>query len=275
MASKRFLEVHKLTAEFEGGWSNHKADPGGKTMYGVTERVYHAWLRKKGLKIKPVRGISLAEAKEIYYQEYWLAAGCHKLKRGVDRMVYDAAVNSGVGRSRKWLLSSIGSNDDAVTVRKLYNVRLSFLKRLKTWPTFGRGWKRRVDAMQKTALDEAGTVVEKPKAKTPVNLPPEAVEEALRQDGSRTIENADKIKPTLWTRLQAFGGPIAAFFAWVADMEPWVVVAIVAMSFALIVYLLERNGDLAENIIGARVDDARTGQHIGRAEALEIVSVQE
>ncbi|CUX63003.1 glycosyl hydrolase 108 family protein [Agrobacterium tumefaciens] len=35
---------HNITAEWEGGWSNHKADPGGKTMYGVTEAVYHVWL---------------------------------------------------------------------------------------------------------------------------------------------------------------------------------------------------------------------------------------
>ncbi len=41
----RFEACHAITAKWEGGWSNHKADPGGKTMYGVTEAVFHAWLK--------------------------------------------------------------------------------------------------------------------------------------------------------------------------------------------------------------------------------------
>lgn len=158
MTSPRFLEVHKLTAEFEGGWSNHKADPGGKTMYGVTERVYHAWLKKNGKSKKPVRGITIAEAHEIYFEEYWLKAKCDTLNRGVDRMVYDAAVNSGVTRSRQWLLKSIGSDDDAVTIKNLHSIRMAFLKRLGTWKTFGKGWSRRINAMKKAALEEVISV---------------------------------------------------------------------------------------------------------------------
>lgn len=157
MASERFKEVHKLTAEFEGGWSNHPRDPGGKTMYGITERTYHAWLRKQGRPLAPVRGISRAEAEEIYYTNYWLKAGCDKLRMGVDRMTYDAAVNSGVGRARRWLLDSVGGSDEQ-TVRKMYAVRMRFLRDLKTWGTFGRGWQRRVDAMRDAALREIGVI---------------------------------------------------------------------------------------------------------------------
>lgn len=32
----RFPICHPITAKWEGGWSDHKADPGSKTMYGVT-----------------------------------------------------------------------------------------------------------------------------------------------------------------------------------------------------------------------------------------------
>ena len=107
-----------------------------------------------GLRPRSVRSITKDEVREIYYRDYWLAAGCDKLRPGVDRMVYDAAVNSGVGRSRRWLMDSIGSDDDAVTVRKLYDVRMRFLRGLKIWATFGKGWKRRVDAMQAQALKD-------------------------------------------------------------------------------------------------------------------------
>lgn len=182
MASRRFLEVHKLTAEFEGGWSNHPRDPGGRTMYGITERVYHAWLASKGVGKKPVRNITMKEAEEIYYQNYWLAAKCDRLNSGVDRMVYDAAVNSGVGRSRKWLVEAVGSDNDADTVRRLHSIRMRFLRGLKTWDAFGRGWERRVNAMRDTALLEVNSKpVPKPEPE------PEPVPQTEPQPARRSI----------------------------------------------------------------------------------------
>jgi len=47
MAAGNFEKCHAVTAKWEGGWSDHPADPGGKTMYGITEAVYHAWLRAR------------------------------------------------------------------------------------------------------------------------------------------------------------------------------------------------------------------------------------
>ncbi|QKW98499.1 hypothetical protein GSF67_09525 [Agrobacterium sp. CGMCC 11546] len=44
--SDRFTICHNITAKWEGGWSDHKADLGSKTTYGVTETIYHAWLNK-------------------------------------------------------------------------------------------------------------------------------------------------------------------------------------------------------------------------------------
>jgi lysozyme family protein len=158
MTRARFEKVHKLTAEFEGGWSNHAKDPGGKTMFGVTEAVYHDWLSDNGKPKKAVRGITMTEAMEIYFERYWLAAGCDKLNAGVDRMTYDAAVNSGVGQARKWLLASIGG-PDAQTVETMAYKRMAFLRRLKTWSTFGKGWLRRVNAMKAAALGEVGTLL--------------------------------------------------------------------------------------------------------------------
>lgn len=157
MSKERFLEVHKLTAQFEGGWSNHAADPGGKTMYGVTEAVFHQWLASKGKPKRPVRSITHAEAEELYFNNYWLAAGCDKLPRGVDRMAYDVAVNSGVSRSKRH--QALAKGTPAEMVRTMYQVRLKFLMGLKTWKTFGKGWKRRVDAMSDMALSETAKPV--------------------------------------------------------------------------------------------------------------------
>jgi len=138
-----FEKCHAVTAKWEGGWSNHAADPGGKTMYGVTEAVYHAWLREQGKQPRPVRNIPMAEALAIYKSNYWYAAKCNSLAAGVNLAVYDAAVNSGVSIGRKWLTASIGGTD-VETVKRICKARLSFGQGLKTWKVFGKGWRNRI-----------------------------------------------------------------------------------------------------------------------------------
>lgn len=151
-ARSAFLECHEVTAKWEGGWSNHPSDPGGKTMYGITEAVWLQWNRDRGIsKPKPVRQITRAEAEEIYFNNYWLAAGCQKLAPGVDLCTYDSAVNSGVSRSRKWLLASIGGTD-IETIKKMCAARLSFLRALTNWAVFGKGWLNRVTDVEAQAL---------------------------------------------------------------------------------------------------------------------------
>lgn len=143
MTSPEFVKCHVVTAAWEGGWSNHAADPGGKTMYGVTEAKWHEWQRKKGQKLTPVRTITRAQAEELYFDQFWLSSGANKLASGVDLAVYDASVNSGVSRGRKWLLASIGGTD-MQTVKKIRAARLGFMQSLQIWKTFGKGWARRV-----------------------------------------------------------------------------------------------------------------------------------
>lgn len=143
MTSPEFDKCHTVTSGWEGGWSDHPDDPGGQTMYGVTDAVWQAWLKKQGLKSTLVRNITRAQALEIYFEEYWLACGANKLAPGVDLATYDASVNSGISRGRKWLLASIGGSD-ATTVKKICAARLGFMQSLQIWKTFGKGWARRV-----------------------------------------------------------------------------------------------------------------------------------
>lgn len=145
--TQKFLRCHNVTKVWEGGWSNHPADPGGKTMYGVTEAVYHAWLRRQGKAIKPVRNITMDEALEIYFNDYWKPCGGPTLAVGVDLATYDASVNSGVSRGRKWLLASVGGPDHE-TVKKICQKRLSFVQGLTTWKVFGKGWGNRIADIQ-------------------------------------------------------------------------------------------------------------------------------
>lgn len=142
--SDRFDICHPITAGWEGGWSDHKADPGGATMYGVTQGTYTAARKRWGLPNRSVKLITKDEALRIYRYEYWDKCNASHLVPGVDLAVYDASVNSGVSRGVKWLVAAAGSNDHSVTVKRICKARLGFMQSLKIWKTFGKGWGRRV-----------------------------------------------------------------------------------------------------------------------------------
>lgn len=148
----------------EGGFVNHPKDPGGATNMGVTQAVFSAHLSRKGMADRSVRHIAEAEVAEIYRVQYWDRVRGDDLPAGVDYAVFDLAVNSGVSRAAKMLQAVVGVAQDGVigemtldavkampaadVVRELCRDRMAFLKRLKHWPTFGRGWTRRVEGDQ-------------------------------------------------------------------------------------------------------------------------------
>lgn len=110
---------------------------------------------------------------------------------------------------------------------------------------------------------------DKPEPK-PIIKSPKAVEKALREDGSRTIKNADEIKSTwterLWTLLSTGGLGSLAF---VKDMDPWLIAFAIVFAAAGFLYLQYRKDKSAEKIIHVRVEDTLSGKHIGRSDAVE------
>jgi lysozyme family protein len=159
---------------YEGGYSNHPDDPGGVTLEGVTQAVYDAFRDKKGLPRKAhfasmrTDGAWIAERNEIYRARYWNVLRCDDLPVGVDLAVFDYGVNSGVSRAAKVLQRVLDVADDgaigpitlAATTRSAVPVliiaicdeRLRFLRSLRTWRVFGKGWGRRVDDVKRAAL---------------------------------------------------------------------------------------------------------------------------
>lgn len=138
----------------EGDYSNDPKDPGGETMWGVTIAV----ARANGY-AGPMRDLPQDVAKAIYRKNYWTPIRADELPDSVRFDVFDAAVNSGVSQSAKWLQRAVGANPDgvigAVTVgaaraagpmiaAHFNGYRLQFYTDLDTWPKFGKGWARRV-----------------------------------------------------------------------------------------------------------------------------------
>ena len=154
----------------EGGWANHPKDPGGATMKGVTLTTFRRHYGKQKTKTD-LRNITDRQLQNIYRKGYWNQCKCDELPAGVDYAVFDAAVNSGPGRSAKWLQAAIGAKQDGgigpktlervaehnpiVVLHDTCDRRLSFLQNLATWSTFGGGWGRRVEGVRKTGIEMA------------------------------------------------------------------------------------------------------------------------
>jgi lysozyme family protein len=164
----RFARAMPLVLAHEGGFSDHPEDPGGATMQGVTQRTYDAWRVLQRRPVRSVRSLEPAERDAIYYEQYWLAVRAPDLPDGVAYCAFDAAVNSGPSRAARWLQEAVGADQDGVigpqtiaavwaadargVIRRMCAIRLAFLQRLGTWPTFGRGWGRRVADVEAAAL---------------------------------------------------------------------------------------------------------------------------
>lgn len=155
MPARSFDTAFDRLIGFEGGYSNHPADPGGETMWGVTAAV----ARANGY-VGAMRDLPRETAKAIYRKQYWNAVCADHLPFVVAFQVFDAAVNHGPANAAKWLQGAVGTAQDGVMgpitlaaaarmvphlLALLFNARrLAFYTDLPTWPDFGRGWARRV-----------------------------------------------------------------------------------------------------------------------------------
>jgi len=168
--SKDFAAALDRVLVHEGGYVNHPKDPGGATNKGVTQRVYDLHRKGKGQKPRSVKSIELAEVREIYRKRYWDVIAGDRLPAGVSYVVFDGAVNSGPGQSGKWLQRALGSHYDGkidgrvgestiaavdrhpnhdVLIVAIIDRRMAFLRSLRTWPTFGKGWTARLDGVRR------------------------------------------------------------------------------------------------------------------------------
>lgn len=145
---------HKLLGH-EGGFVDHPDDPGGATRWGVTERVARANGYTGSMREFPVD-----LAKSIYRSQFWDAVQADELPPEVRYAVFDAAVNSGVRQSILWLQRAVEVKDDGVLgprtlaaarssnpdwiLRRVLSQRLRFMTGLSNWPSFSRGWARRI-----------------------------------------------------------------------------------------------------------------------------------
>lgn len=171
--SPRFLDCLEETLRWEGGWSNDPYDTGGATMKGVIQRRYDAYRKREGLPKRSVRGIEDDELQVIYKDYYWDAVHGDKIPQGLDMAVFDYGVNSGPSRSIRYLQQVLGVEadghwgpitEDALEncdveekIKSLCAARRSFVRQIKTYWRFGKGWERRINGLEVAALDAVGS----------------------------------------------------------------------------------------------------------------------
>ena len=142
-----FQTALRLLAKHEGGWSDRDrdADPGGKTMYGITQDTYNDWCDQKGKPRGEVRNIAYA--------------------------VFDLAVNGGVSRAVKLLQEVLGVKADGIVgsqtlaavraanlpelIKRYCAARRKWQLRLKN-AKHNPGWVTRINDVERDALRMAG-----------------------------------------------------------------------------------------------------------------------
>lgn len=145
--------------QWEGGYVNDPKDPGGETKYGISKRAYPKL---------DIKNLTKGQAREIYYRDYWKSCRCDELPGPMALMVFDAAVNQGPSRAKKFLQASVGVKQDGIvgpnTIRAAHEADLKLVmiyfsvKRalhytsLSTFKRYGRGWLNRLFDTHGTAM---------------------------------------------------------------------------------------------------------------------------
>lgn len=161
----------------EGGFSDDPRDNGnklpdgrpGSTMLGVTQYNWEAWsghqvTHEQMKKLKP------EDVKPFYKKKFWDACRCNDLPDGIDYLVFDFAVNAGVGRSAKVLQAVVGATPDGAIgpltlaavakqsetelIDNFSAAKVDFYLGLNN-PTYEAGWLNRVKHVRTAALGMA------------------------------------------------------------------------------------------------------------------------
>ena len=160
-AGDRFARAIERVLEHEGGDADDPRDPGGKTRWGISQRAYP---------FLDLSSLTREGAIALYRRDAWTPIRGDALPEAVAFQVLDAAVNHGVLRAVGWLQQTLNvrvdgvvgpltraaaSDADPVALILAYNAaRLDFYVRLRTFPTFGRGWTRRIAANLRFAAQD-------------------------------------------------------------------------------------------------------------------------
>lgn len=142
-----FEKAVEFVLSEEGGYVNNARDPGGETKFGISRRSYP---------LLDIANLAASDAIGIYRTDFWDKCRCGELPRGVDFLVFDAAVNQGQTAAIQLLQKCAGTAVDGVmgpktlaaaktvTVAEYAARRMDLYARSRNFDYFGFGWSRRL-----------------------------------------------------------------------------------------------------------------------------------
>lgn len=142
--SKQYLTIpEKFNSDFdramafvfkwEGGYVWDQNDPGGETNFGISKNAHPN---------EDIKNLTKERAKQIYFNDYWLASGADKLAWSMALSHFDCAVNCGVSRANQIL--SISNS-----VLQYNANRLTFYTGIGNFNIYGKAWVNRVADLMK------------------------------------------------------------------------------------------------------------------------------
>jgi lysozyme family protein len=263
MAASNFNAVMDEIFKHEGGLSMLRSDPGNWSSgkVGVGElRGTNFGIAAHAHPKEDIRNLTKERAREIYRMEYWRPIQGDSLPYGIDLVTMDPAVNSGVSRGVRWLQQAMGftgkdldghmgqntlaatKKADAVTIiQKACAKRMNFLRALRTWDTFGRGWSRRVASVEAVAVRMA------------VTAKGENARNVLAYESSKAQTSA--IDKTQQAGATGAGGAAAGTGITLADLPTWGLIGFGVFVLLIIVLLLSQK-NYQEDRANAYQDEA-------------------
>lgn len=223
MVASNYSACEHFTLKQEGGNSDVRGDNGGRTgRGGITHATYDAYRERKGLPLQDVFKISSDEIADIYRGEYWAPVNGDNLPIGVDLCIFDISINSGPARARHIWEQARKTTPTSNQVHAICAERLAFLKGLRSWGQFGRGWSRRVKECEAAALHMIAMVDPTEKAK---------IEAKKTTDAGKAVKTSQ-------AKLGAgvFASAVAAIMHFGAGLPPGVLVAVLVIAAVIIIH---------------------------------------
>lgn len=215
-----------ITLKWEGGDVNNPADPGGKTRWGITQATYSAFRARHHLAPASVFTMEKTEMLAIYKENFWDAVSGDTLAVGVDLASWDFGVNSGPARAKKAMTASAGTGGDVGFIQRLCAKRMSFVRGLTTFKTFGKGWSRRIADIEARAV----------KMTLSATAPAESVKPALTAEANKAAAQA----AANHNKVAGSGAATIAAPAAAGHAHFWVVIALLVVAGVAAAYFIWR-----------------------------------
>ena len=101
-----FNRAIEVILKHEGGYVNHKSDPGGETNFGISKRSYPE---------EDIKNLTRKQAKDIYFRDYWQPLRLYMIDNAnICLDIFDFSVNSGRSRAVKMAQELAGAKEDGV-----------------------------------------------------------------------------------------------------------------------------------------------------------------